>query len=116
MLALGIPAGPINNLADVFADPQVQHCELVGEVAHPLLGMLKQIANPVSMDTLRGGSVRTPPPLLGEHTCAALADYGLAEQEIESLLSEGVVLQYAGAGTAGAKEFPLRRGPSCIRP
>ena len=93
ILALGIPAGPINNLADVFADPQVQHCRLVEEVAHPLLGKLKQLANPVSMDSLAGGCVRTPPPLLGEHTCEVLADYGLAEGEIESLLGKGVVLQ-----------------------
>ena len=94
MLALGIPAGPINNLADVFADPQVQHCGLVEEVAHPLLGTLKQLANPVKMDSLEEGSVRTPPPLLGEHTCAVLSDFGLAEEEIACLLCEGVVLQY----------------------
>ncbi len=100
MLALGIPAGPINNLADVFSDPQVQHCGLVEEVAHPLLGTLKQLANPVSMDSLAGGCVRTPPPLLGEHTCEVLADYGLTEAEIESLLGEGVVLQYAAVDKA----------------
>jgi crotonobetainyl-CoA:carnitine CoA-transferase CaiB-like acyl-CoA transferase len=47
--------------------------------------------------------VRTPPPLLGEHTCAVLADYGLAEKEIESLLGEGVVLQYSVAEAAGHK-------------
>ncbi len=95
MLALGIPAGPINNLADVFADVQVQHCRLVEEVAHPLLGTLKQLANPVSMDSLGGSSVRTPPPLLGEHTRAVLSDYGLAKNEIESLVVEGVVMQSA---------------------
>ena len=103
MLALGIPAGPINNLADVFADAQVQHCGLVEEVAHPLLGKLKQLANPVSMDSLEGGCVRTPPPLLGEHTRAVLADYGLTEVEVETLLGAGVVLQYAAAGTQAQK-------------
>jgi crotonobetainyl-CoA:carnitine CoA-transferase CaiB-like acyl-CoA transferase len=52
------------------------------------------------MDSLAGGCVRTPPPLLGEHTRAVLADYGLTEREIESLLGEGVVLQHAAAGAA----------------
>lgn len=103
MLALGIPAGPINNLADVFADAQVQHCGLVKQVAHPLLGTLKQLANPVSMDSLDGDSVRTPPPLLGEHTRAVLADYGLAAAEIEALLGAGVVTQYAATATAAQK-------------
>jgi formyl-CoA transferase len=95
MLALGIPAGPINNLADVFADPQVRHCGLVEEVAHPLLGKLKQLANPVGMDSLAGGSVRTPPPSLGEHTREVLADYGFPDAEIDALLGAGVVAQYA---------------------
>jgi len=103
MLALGIPAGPINNLADVFADPQVQYCGLVEEVTHPLLGTLKQIANPVRMDSLAGGCVRKPPPLLGEHTRSVLADYGLADAEIESLLDAGVVLQYAAPENAAHK-------------
>ncbi len=98
MLALGIPAGPINNLADVFADPQVQHCGLVEEVTHPLLGTLKQLANPVRMDSLAGGCVRRPPPLFGEHTRAVLADYGFAPGEIENFLGEGIVLQSDATG------------------
>ncbi len=96
MLSMGIPAGPINNLADVFADPQVRHARLVEEVAHPTLGPLKQLANPLAMDGLRGGSVRLPPPLLGEHTRAVLEDYGLQGAEIDALLRDGVVSQCNG--------------------
>jgi crotonobetainyl-CoA:carnitine CoA-transferase CaiB-like acyl-CoA transferase len=98
MLACGIPAGPINTLADVFADPQVRYCGLVEEVTHPLLGALKQLASPIRMDSLAGGSVRSPPPMLGEHTCEVLSDYGVAVGEIESLLAEGVVLQNGDRG------------------
>lgn len=93
MLGAGIPAGPINNLADVFSDPQVQHCRLVEEIAHPVLGQLKQLANPVRMDALRQGSVRLPPPLLGEHTREVLEDYGLSAADIDDLLGRGAVMQ-----------------------
>lgn len=94
MLSIGIPAGPINNLADVFDDPQVRHCRLVEEITHPVLGTLKQLANPVRMEALGAQSVRLPPPLLGEHTRAVLADYGLSEGEIEALLRDGVVAEH----------------------
>jgi len=93
MLAVGIPAGPINDLSDVFADAQVAHCRLVEEVTHPLLGTLKQLANPLKMDALAGHSVRTPPPQLGEHTLAALRDYGFAEAQIQQWLESALVLQ-----------------------
>jgi crotonobetainyl-CoA:carnitine CoA-transferase CaiB-like acyl-CoA transferase len=93
MLALGIPAGPINTLADVFADAQVAHCRLVEEVTHPSLGALKQLANPVKMDAFGGRSVRTPPPQLGEHTLTALRDYGFAEAQIQEWLERAVVFQ-----------------------
>jgi crotonobetainyl-CoA:carnitine CoA-transferase CaiB-like acyl-CoA transferase len=93
MLAFGIPAGPINTLSDVFADAQVAHLRLVEEVMHPALGTLKQLANPVKMDSLAGRSVRTPPPQLGEHTLAALRDYGFAEAQIQEWLRDDVVFQ-----------------------
>ena len=93
MLALGIPAGPINKLSDVFADAQVAHCRLVEEVVHPTLGTLKQLANPVKMDALGGRSVRTPPPQLGEHTQVVLRDYGFPDAQIERWLQDALVFQ-----------------------
>ncbi len=93
LLAAGIPAGPINNLADVFVDPQVVHQRLVEEIAHPVLGPLKQLANPIAMNGLHERSVRLPPPLLGEHSRSVLEDYGLPAAQIDALLRDGVVLQ-----------------------
>jgi crotonobetainyl-CoA:carnitine CoA-transferase CaiB-like acyl-CoA transferase len=93
MLAAGIPAGPINNLADVFADAQVRHARLVEEIAHPTLGSVLQLASPLRMDGLRDGSVRRAPPLFGEHTHEVLTEYGIAAGSIDSLLRDGVVLQ-----------------------
>jgi crotonobetainyl-CoA:carnitine CoA-transferase CaiB-like acyl-CoA transferase len=93
MIALNIPAGPINNLAEVFADPQVVHCQLVEEVVHPLLGVMRQLGNPVKLSSMEAQSVRMPPPLLGEHTRMVLEDLGFSDDVIQSLLDAGVITQ-----------------------
>src|SRR3546814_9474279 len=56
MIARGIPAGPINNPADVFADPQVQHCRMVETAQHPELGEIRQPALHINMTALPDGS------------------------------------------------------------
>ena len=94
---LGIPAGPINNLADVFADPQVVHCGLVEEVAHGTIGQLKQVASAIRMSEMTEGSVRVPPPMLGEHTIDVLSEYGFSGAQIDAWLTSQVVLQHEHA-------------------
>ncbi|MFQ5521451.1 MAG: CoA transferase, partial [Candidatus Methylomirabilia bacterium] len=91
LMAAGIPAGPIYTLDQVFADPQVQHSRLVEEVAHPLLGSIRQLSNPIRLDALEGRTVRQPPPLLGEHTEAVLKDFGFSAERIAGLLAREVV-------------------------
>lgn len=93
MIEAGIPAGPINSLEDVFRDPQVVACKLVETVDHPLLGPLKQVGLPVKMQGTEGGSVRSAPPLFGQHTEEVLAGYGLAPESIQELLNKKVVYQ-----------------------
>ena len=69
--ARGIPCGPINDLEQVFADPQVQHRGLQLELEHPVAGKVASVANPIRLS-------QTPieydlaPPLLGQHTDAVL--------------------------------------------
>jgi hypothetical protein len=75
------------------------HCGLVEEVSHPILGRLSQLANPIKLEAIEGRSVRTPPPLLGEHTHAVLGEYGLEDLHIEQLLQDGVVMQHRTAGS-----------------
>jgi crotonobetainyl-CoA:carnitine CoA-transferase CaiB-like acyl-CoA transferase len=94
MVALGIPAGPINDLADVFADPQVEHCGLVEKIDHPVIGSLRQVGNPIRMDGLRNGSMRLPPPLFGEHTVEVLEDFGYGREQVARWLAAGVVSQH----------------------
>jgi crotonobetainyl-CoA:carnitine CoA-transferase CaiB-like acyl-CoA transferase len=93
LLAAGIPAGPINNIADVFADPQVKHCGLVEEIQHSELGPLKQVGSPIRMDSLQGKSIRRAPPMLGEHTAELLAELGWTASDIEGLTKRKVVFQ-----------------------
>src|SRR3546814_9796334 len=78
MIEHGIPAGPINNLEDVFNDPQVLACGIVQSADHPKVGQLKQVGLPVNLSNMNGeGSVRTAPTLdrkstrlNSSHSCA----------------------------------------------
>ena len=99
LLAADIPAGPINNLADVFADEQVVHSRLVEEVQHTQLGAIRQVGSPISFDGRLGGSIRRAPPVLGEHTFEVLREHGYAQGDLEALVRDGVIVQHAqGAG------------------
>ena len=95
----GIPAGPVYTLDRVFADPQVRQQGMVEEITHPVIGALKLLSNPIRMDTVGSSTVRTPPPLLGEHNRSVLRDYGFSDDEIASLESAGAI-----AGEASSEE------------
>ncbi|NYT66467.1 CoA transferase [Alcaligenaceae bacterium] len=94
MIENGIPAGPINNLSDVFNDPQVVACKLVETVQHPILGELKQVGLPISMTHIEDGtSVRSAPPVFGQHTSDVFAGYGFSAEEIARLLQQKIIHQ-----------------------
>src|SRR3546814_13686993 len=63
----GVPCGPINDLAQVFADPQVQARGLAMELPHALAGKVPQVASPIRLSETPV-EYRNAPPLLGEHT------------------------------------------------
>ncbi|MHB8869936.1 MAG: CaiB/BaiF CoA transferase family protein [Thermoleophilia bacterium] len=85
-----IPAGPINSIPEVFADPQVQAREMVVEMPHPTAGSVRLVGSPLKLSGTPVAYERHP-PLLGEHTDEVLAELGLAEEEITALHAEGVV-------------------------
>jgi formyl-CoA transferase len=87
----GVPCGPINNLAQVFADPQVVHRRMRVTAPHPAAGEVDMVANPIKFSA-------TPiahdvaPPLLGEHTDEVLRSVlGLKDGEIAALRTQGAV-------------------------
>jgi crotonobetainyl-CoA:carnitine CoA-transferase CaiB-like acyl-CoA transferase len=89
--AAGLPAGPINTVADVFRDPQVLHRGMVHEMAHPTAGKIRLVGIPVKFSETPGEIV-SPPPLRGQHTEEVLGDLlGLTAGEIEGLRTEGVL-------------------------
>lgn len=100
LLAADIPAGPINNLADVFADEQVVHSRLVEEVQHTQLGAIRQVGSPISFDGRLGESIRRAPPVLGEHTFEVLREFGYAQGDLQALVRAGVIAQHAEGADA----------------
>lgn len=92
LVRLGLPAGPIFSLDQVFSDPHVLETGIVEEIEHPRLGRLRLLANPIRMAATAGASVRTPPPELGEHSRRVLRDFGVAEARIDELVAEKVLL------------------------
>ncbi|MBD8491978.1 CaiB/BaiF CoA transferase family protein [Pseudomonas syringae] len=89
--AAGVPCGPINDLAQVFADPQVVARGLAIELPHALGGTVPLVASPIRLSQTPV-EYRRAPPLLGEHTQAVLRDVlGLSDEAI-ALLHEGLVL------------------------
>jgi len=65
--AAGVPAGPINSVAEVFAEPQIQARNMQVTVPHPLNANLQLVGNPIKLSRTPVAYDR-PPPLLGEHT------------------------------------------------
>lgn len=95
-VGVGLPAGPIHTLDEVFDDAQVQHGNLVETLEHPVLGTLRQVVTPISSSTTAGPLSRPaslPPPQLGEHTVAIMEEAGLLPDLIRSLQASGVVHQ-----------------------
>ncbi|WGL16938.1 CaiB/BaiF CoA-transferase family protein [Microbulbifer bruguierae] len=86
-----VPCGPINDLEQVFADPQVQARGMVVEQDHPTAAKVKTVRNPVIFSA---SALEYPqaPPILGEHTTEILkSELSLSEEEIEMLHSQGVI-------------------------
>ena len=65
--AANIPSGAVNNLAEVFEDPQVRHRDVTVTMDHPVSGKLRMMANPIRMSATPPAYDR-PPPQIGQHT------------------------------------------------
>jgi crotonobetainyl-CoA:carnitine CoA-transferase CaiB-like acyl-CoA transferase len=87
----GVPCGPINTVADVFADPQVQARGLKLDLPHPSIGSVPSVANPIKY-SVTPISYRSAPPMLGANTDEILREtLGVTPEEIARLRKSGVV-------------------------
>lgn len=90
LLDAGIPAGPIHSVADALRDPHVQERGMVQPVALSSGDLLELVASPLKLSATPP-QVNLPPPLIGAHTTAVLAELGCTPQEIEELRKQGVI-------------------------
>ena len=87
---VGVPGGPINDIADVYADPQVQARQMMVEMEHPQAGRVRNIGIPVKLSDTPA-EIRRPAPTLGQHTDEVLSELGYTPAEIAALRESGAV-------------------------
>jgi formyl-CoA transferase len=86
----GIPSGPVNDIEQTFADPQVQHLGIATPVTHPSLGEIEIIGNATHLEGVPN-TIRRPAPEPGEHSDEILREFGLTDSEINSLRTQEII-------------------------
>ena len=86
---LGIPAAPVNTLAEAFADPHVVERQTVRQLERAGMQAVPTVRSPIRLHNCRPEDGKAP-PALGDSTMAVLHEIGLAEEEIKTLFNEGV--------------------------
>ncbi|MDB4872638.1 MAG: CoA-transferase [Gemmatimonadales bacterium] len=89
--AVGVPCGPINDIDEVFDNPQVQARGLAMEMPHPTAGTVTLLRSPMRLSATPAAT-DVPPPLLGQHTEEVLRDVlGRSDDDIAALRARGVL-------------------------
>jgi crotonobetainyl-CoA:carnitine CoA-transferase CaiB-like acyl-CoA transferase len=88
--AVGVPAGPIYKMDEVFADPQVQHLGIAVSTRHPKRGEIRIVGQPVELSRTPARVVSMTPEA-GEHTDQVLHELGFGHAEIQRLRNAKVV-------------------------
>jgi crotonobetainyl-CoA:carnitine CoA-transferase CaiB-like acyl-CoA transferase len=90
LTAAAVPCGSINDVLAALALPQSRAREMDVTVTHPVLGPIRQVGVPFKLSATPA-TIRTAPPLLGEHTDEILAELGYTSGEIGAIRARGVV-------------------------
>ena len=86
--AADVPAGPVNELPEVFANPQIRHRRMLVETEHPLAGAIKLLANPMRLSATPVTDYPAP-PLLGQHTREVLSELlGVDDATLDALAAQ----------------------------
>jgi crotonobetainyl-CoA:carnitine CoA-transferase CaiB-like acyl-CoA transferase len=87
----GVPCGAINRIDQTFAEPQVKHLGIARPVAHPKLGDIKVVGQPINMSANPQPPSMRPTPELGQHNDEVLRGLGFDAGAIEGLRTRGVI-------------------------
>ncbi|KAI8971179.1 CAIB/BAIF family enzyme [Trametes punicea] len=90
LTGLGVPFGPINNIGQTFAHPQVDARQMVTEVEHPRAGKIKLVSPAVTYNGKRM-PISKPPPYLSQHTAEVLTELGYSNEEITDLRNKKII-------------------------
>jgi crotonobetainyl-CoA:carnitine CoA-transferase CaiB-like acyl-CoA transferase len=91
-LHVGVPAGPVLDLGQMFEHPQVEHLAIAQPIDHPTRGRVAVVGQPLTFgDDPHQRGVRRAAPALGEHTDLILAELDLEDARITALRAAGVV-------------------------
>lgn len=84
--------GPVNDIDQIFSDPQIIERELFKMMDHPIAGNIKQIGFPIKFSHTPG-NIHSHAPILGEHTEEMLLELGFSNEDINSYRNKGVIGQ-----------------------
>ena len=90
MSAAGVPAGEINDIGQVFANPQVQHLGLAQPVKSHERGDTQVVGQPILMSRTPS-HIAAPPPLAGEHAADILSELGYSSSDIAEMKDAGAI-------------------------
>ena len=88
--AAEVPCGPIQGVLEALGSEQAQARQMTVDVEHPLLGSIQQVGVPFKLRATPA-TIRTAPPLLGEHSAEILAELGYDDGAVAQLRSDGVI-------------------------
>src|SRR5579864_3680193 len=87
---VGVPAGPVLDIAQMHADPQALARQMIVETEHPAAGRVKAIGLPIKFSDTPG-AVRHAAPVFGQHTREVLREHGFSDSEIDELAAQGAI-------------------------
>lgn len=90
--AVGVPCGPINDVGQAFADPQVRHLRMTRTAHHPALGPLELLRTPIHLSAHpEPGDFHHAGPEPGQDSAEVLAEFGYDDAAIQELRNEGAI-------------------------
>ncbi|MCW5659950.1 MAG: CoA transferase [Burkholderiaceae bacterium] len=88
----GVPCGPIHDIGQAFADPQVRHLRMTRPAEHPQLGRIQLLRSPINLSAhAHAEAFERAAPEAGQHSAQVLREFGFDDAEIRALNQQGVV-------------------------